>query len=163
MEAATGSPSLPSLALTATLFGMIACASVPSTPGGPLQHAGVVQVSETQIYDVSRIQITTDQGGKQGFQTDIGGFALLTVRLGGRVAITDWFDGAGDWGSADSGAEIRAGLPEGERPLHHRACSQFSTILRNGHRSQFGTGVPPTADSFAQQLARARPPRRGRH
>jgi len=117
MEAGARSLSLPSLALAALLLGTIACASIPSTPGGPLQRAGVVQVSETQIYDVSRIDITTDQGGQQGFQRDAGGFYLLPVRLGGRVAITDWFDGAGDWGSADSGAEIRVGLPEGTRPL----------------------------------------------
>lgn len=109
--------TLPSLALAAILLGTIACASVPSTPGGPLQPAGVVQVSETQIYDVSRIHITTDQGAKQGFVKDDGGFAMLPARLGGRVAITDWFDAAGDWGSADSGAEIRAGLPEGAHPL----------------------------------------------
>ncbi|HEX7506325.1 MAG TPA: hypothetical protein VF550_06100 [Polyangia bacterium] len=42
---------------------------------------------------------------------------MLPVRLGGRVAITDWFDAAGDWGSADCGAEIRAGQPESAHPL----------------------------------------------
>jgi hypothetical protein len=90
---------------------------VPSAPGGPLQRAGVVQLSETQVYDVSRIQIATDQGSKQGFARDAGGYAMLPIRLGGRGALTDWFDVAGDWGVNDSGAELRAGLPEGARPL----------------------------------------------
>jgi hypothetical protein len=86
-------------------------------PGGPLQRAGVVQFSETQIYDVSRIQIETDQGSSQGFRSDAGGVAMLPIRLGGRVAATDWLDVAGDWGLNDSGAEVRAGVPEGMRLL----------------------------------------------
>src|ERR1700690_2366203 len=105
------------LTLAVLLLGTMACASVPSTPGGPLQRAGVVQVAETQLYDVSRIQIATDQGSSQGFHKDAGGLAMLPIRLGGRVSVADWFDAAGDWGSADSGAEIRVGLPEGTRPL----------------------------------------------
>ena len=104
-------------ALTALFLVAASCASVPSAPGGPLQRAGVVQFSEPQIYDVSRIQIETDQGSKQGFAADKGGLAMLPIRLGGRVAATDWLDAAGDWGLSDSGAEVRAGLGEGMRPL----------------------------------------------
>ena len=63
------------------------------------------------------MQIATDQGSKQGFARDAGGYAMLPIRLGGRVAAADWFDIAGDWGLNDSGAELRAGLPEGSRPL----------------------------------------------
>ena len=122
------------------LLGTMACASVPSVPGGPLQRTGVVQLSETQIYDVSRIHLTTDQGAKQGFERDVGGLAMLPVRLGGRVAIADWFDAAGDWGSADSGGEIRAGLPEGTRllPLAFLVGARTDALALRFGRGQTG-------------------------
>jgi len=101
------------------VFGIVAasCATVPSAPGGPLQQAGVIQFSETQIFDVSKISIETDRGQKQGFATDAGGFCMVPFRLGGRLAATDWLDVAADWGLNDSGAEVRAGLAEGMHPL----------------------------------------------
>ena len=101
------------------VFGVAAasCATVPSAPGGPLQQSGVIQFSETQIFDVSRINIETDKGQRQGFAADAGGCCMVPFRLGGRVAATDWIDVAGDWGLNDSGTELRAGLAEGMYPL----------------------------------------------
>src|SRR6266404_2867190 len=89
----------PLLVLGALGFIGASCASVPGTPGGPLQRAGVIQISETQqLYDVSRVQVATTAGSEKGFHGDAGTTLVLPARLGGRVAFADWIDVAADWG-----------------------------------------------------------------
>ena len=132
------------------VFGLIAtaCASVPGTPGGPLQRAGAVQLSETQqLYDLSRIQLATTVGSEQGFHADAGTTWVFPARLGGRVAITDWLDTAADWGVSDMGGELRVGVPEGAHPF------PFAVLI--GARTD-RLAVFPAGDYRGQHAIRAR-------
>lgn len=138
---------LPFAYLVLGVLGLIAtsCASVPGTPGGPLQRAGAVQLSETQqLYDLSRIQLATTVGSEQGFHADAGTTWVFPARLGGRVAITDWLDTAADWGVSDMGGELRVGVPEGAHPL------PFAVLI--GARTD-RLAVFPAGDYTGQQHA----------
>jgi hypothetical protein len=84
-----------------------------------LQPAGTLQIAETQVYDYARAQVQSE-GGREasGFLRDaggalLGGWAALPVRLGGRLAVTDWLDASADWSFSTAGLELRAGRGEG--------------------------------------------------
>lgn len=69
----TAGRPFPLFVLGALSFIGTSCASVPGTPGGPLQRAGVVQISETQqLYDVSLVHVTSTAGSEKGFHSDAG-------------------------------------------------------------------------------------------
>lgn len=115
----------------------LGCASVPTTPGGPLQRAGTVQIGGAEIIDASRIAVTTTSSmtgmtsSEEAWRLDAGTMAPpFPSRLGGRIAMTDWLDGEADWGWSGVGGELRAGVPEvGQRLPFALSVGARSAIL----------------------------------
>jgi hypothetical protein len=103
--------TLPGLAAASLLAGSLGCASVPSTPGGPLQRAGTWQLGAGISKSFNRAHVSTSPGA-EGRRTE--DFAEV-IRGGVRFAPADVLDVAVDVGFPDAGAEIRAGLPESTR------------------------------------------------
>jgi hypothetical protein len=95
------------------LVGAGACALVPTVPGGPLQRAGTVQVSEAQVVDMVVGGTTTSTLREDRFHLDTGSSLIFPARVGARVALADWLDAEADWGWSGGGGELRAGATEG--------------------------------------------------
>lgn len=98
----------------------LGCASVPGTPGGPLQRAGTWQLTGALGADLANSRVTTTTASERRTHLDAG---LLMSRIGARFSPLDLVDFAIDYGTNGAGAEVRAGPPE------HATAWPFAVVV----------------------------------